>query len=118
MCFCVWNINGLSVSKLTNLHDCFSKFDMILLCETWISVDSTSSYDLSDYAKYELRRPKTNKAKRSSGGVLCYVRKSILAGVEIVNEPNKIRKSYDRLWLKLDRAFFGLNRHLYICLLY
>ena len=65
------------------------------------------------------RRLKSHRTKRSSGGILCYIRKSIAPGICLVPDPLHSKNSFnDRLWLKLDRSFFGFNKHLFICLCY
>ena len=55
------------------------------------------------------------RLRRGSGGLICYIKKEIEEGVK--NVPcNKCLE--DRLWLKLDADFFGLDEDVFLCLAY
>jgi exonuclease III len=72
--------------------------------------------NIQGYKSINITRSRTNiKAKRGSGGLMCYIKNEIEEGV--TNVPcNKC--SEDRLWLKLDANFFGLYEDLFLCLAY
>ena len=61
-------------------------------------------------------RSRSNKrAKRGSGGLTCYIREEINEGIEHVNCA---KTSEDRLWIKLQADFFGLDKDVFLCLAY
>ena len=112
----MWNINGLSTDKLIEQIDHFKNFDIILLCETWLKPQHPYDMNIQGYKSINITRSPTNvKAKRGSGGLMCYIKKEIEEGVN--NVPCE-KCSEDRLWLKLDAVFFGLDKDVYLCLAY
>ena len=108
-----WIINGLSskldypdlVNKLTN-------YDVIFLYESWSNPDSV--YDLNGYRCYNFYRSyKNTRARRSSGGVVVFIRESVLPGVQIV------RSHFETIiWLKICKRFFKLYEDVYIAGVY
>ena len=86
-----------------------------MLNETWLRPNSPYNLNMKDYLLHIINRPSTNKkAKRGSGGLICYHRKEITDGIEFINSPEHT----DRLWVKLDKCFFGFQKDIYICSVY
>ena len=83
-----WNINGLG-DKLGYPHilSQLLQFDIIFLSETWLPADSKNDPDL-DISGYETNNfPRAyihEKAYRSSGGLIMYVKHSVSKYVKIV----------------------------------
>ena len=91
----------------------FNEFDIILLCETWLKPNHPYDMNIKDFDSICISRSGTSrKAKRGSGGLMCYFRKEIKEGIE------GLQRSEDRLWIKLCANFFGLDKDLYLCLAY
>ena len=95
------------------LHDdvCGSylkQYDIVLLCETW--ADPRNDYVLEGYHALNYARTKKHKkAKRSSGGLIIFIKNAVLKGIEILHNNEDLIA-----WLKLDKSFFGLEKHLYL----
>ena len=61
-------------------------------------------------------RTLTNKrAKRRSGGLICYIKDVISDGIQQIDGTIKHE---DRLWLKLNSSFFGFSSDLFLCFTY
>ncbi|CAC5383251.1 unnamed protein product [Mytilus coruscus] len=60
-----------------------------------------------------MQKEKKN-ARRHSGGIIGYYKKEIAKGITNINGT----KSQNRLWLKLEKEFFGFKEDLYICAIY
>ena len=89
-----------------------NKYDVILLCETWTS--KLSSLSISGFEVFASHRPKINKkARRCSGGVILYVKESLLKAVTVVKDDVP-----DMLWVRLDKNHFGFVNDLLLCLCY
>ena len=113
---CMWNINGFKIDKLIENIDFFKRFDLILLCETWHNLHNMHNFDIKDYTYISSCRARTNrKAKRNSGGLLCYVKDIIKEGIEQIS---CYKNSDDRIWIKLHASFFGFKRDVFLCLVY
>ena len=109
-----WNINGLSQEKLNDdvLGSMLKEYDIILLSETWTSIDDT--FDLQGFSYYNYPRlSKHQAAKRNSGGLGIFVRNSIQEGVEILNGNNDVIA-----WLRLHAPFFGTGNDIYVANVY
>ena len=110
-----WNIKGLSADKRTSqdFTDFISKYDIICLSETW--TNSKSNIHLNNYSKpiHSYRRFQNRRAMRPSGGIIIYIKDSIRKGITVV------RNNIDCIvWLKLDKTFFNLESHIYLCATY
>ncbi len=108
-----WNVHGLS--KKLNDHDFTSillEYDIIGLTETWTSTRSNIN-KLHGYDKFHHYRHKGKKRGRPSGGILIYFKKALKPGISKIPQTHE-----DLLWIKLDKHFFGLKRHLYYCVVY
>ena len=99
-----------SDSKFSSFLNCH---DIICLTETWTNKDST--LDLKGYSKpiHSYRRLQHRRAKRSSGGIVIYIKDNIRKGVTLVkNDIDCI------VWLKLDKMFFNIESDVYLCVVY
>ena len=63
--FCIWNINGFSVSKLVDLCNYFTKFDFVCLSETWLKDEISFVIDLPGYVHFSFCRHSTNHRAKS-----------------------------------------------------
>ena len=54
-----------------------------------------------------------NISKRLFGGILLFVKKNLRNGVKILENDKK-----DKLWIKLKKDFFGLEKDIFICFAY
>ena len=96
--------------------DNFRKYDIFLLCETWLKPQHPYDMNIHGFKCINVCRPQSNKrAKRDSGGLMCYIRKEIEEGIEHVICA---KNSEDRLWLKLQANFFGFEKDVFLCLAY
>ena len=74
----MWNINGFNLEKANDLMNYFFKYDVILLNETWIKSSSDLDYNIPEFKMIMQCRVKSNvKAKRASGGLICYIMEKI-----------------------------------------
>ena len=91
------------MDKLIDLLPFITNYDLIFLIETWMNPDFSFNYSISGYTMITKCRKQTNKrAKRRSGGLLCYMKDSITSGI---NQIDGIVENDDRLWLKLHSSF-------------
>ena len=110
----VWNINGLSQSKLDKriAGSMLLKYDIILLCETWAAEDADfvlNGYIYHNYpGRYKHRSP-----KRHSGGIALFIRKTIQDGVTLGNYTNDTIA-----WVGLKKSFFRFPRDIYLACIY
>jgi exonuclease III len=109
-----WNIHGLG-NKLDDsdrsLLDIISKFDVFAMVETWLS-DQTSP-KVEKYHGFHKYRPKSYKAKRSSGGISLYVKRDWKRGIKRLEGKNEYI-----LWIKFKKSFFKMANDLYIGAVY
>ena len=104
---CSWNINGQSQFKLSDdvLGKFFTRFDIILLCETW--TDEESKFELKGFTFYNYPRKILHQnAKRSSSGLGIFVRNDIARGVTFLKHNKDIITL-----IKLDKDYFRLKHH-------
>ena len=110
-----WNIEGLTEAKQSceQFTNFLSQYHVICLSETW--TNKQSQIKLSGYSNpiHSYRRLQNRKAKRSSGGIIIYIKDSIRKGVKL------IRNNIDCLiWLKFDKTFFQIRNDLYLGMTY
>ena len=115
MRFIQWNIEGLSEAKQSCEHftNFLSQYHIICLSETW--TNKHSHIELSGYSRpiHSYRRLHNRSAKRSSGGIIIYIKYNIRTGVKL------IRNNIDCLiLLKFDKSFFQICNDLYIGVTY
>ena len=108
-------MEGLTASKQS--CDDFTKFlsehDIICLTETWTS--KNSRIELNGYSNpiHSYRRFKNRRAKRSSGGIIVYIKDDIRQGIKLV------KNNVDCLiWIKLEKNFFSIEEDIYIGITY
>ena len=82
--------------------------DIVLLVETW--TNELCDLDLTGYEYFALHRPKTKKAKRSSGGIVVYYKQSLAKHVSIHKQSDD-----NIIWLKIDT---GCDKVTFICVCY
>ena len=88
--------------------------DILFLIETWHNTDSiVSDYISNNYTVYNVCRPKIKTAKRSSGGIVALVNKSITRFVTCI-------KSYSEgiVWLKIQKEAYHSQYDIYVCCVY
>ena len=92
----------------------FEESDILLFTETWTSEYEEAELQVENFDFIPLHRTELHpRAKRSSGGLLIYLRSSLR------NVLTFIQSSCDDiLWMKLNGAYFGLQKQIYICLSY
>ena len=109
-----WNIEGLTSDKIndTQFLDIVSDFSILCLVETWSSGDT--HLNIPGYAFLcSTTRMKHKNARRHSGGIAVYVKNTISKGI------SKLRNTHcDIQWIKLEKAFFSLERDLYLASVY
>ena len=88
------------------------KYDLVLLNEIW--TNHQSAIDITGYESYCSHRKRVdNKARRLSGGVICYVKSCHTRGIKLVQNETS-----DILWLMLDKHYFGTKNEILLCLTY
>ena len=113
-----WNVNGLRNKGLdyNKLHDdnflkCIEEFDIVGLVETHSDIDEV--LNIPGYSAVTASRPKSKKARKSSGGTAVFIKNTISKGVSHVKSPsNKF------IWLKLCRNFFNLQQDTFVAVIY
>ena len=111
-CVCL-NINGCLSSKLE--CDDFIKLvnchDVIFLSETW--TNKYSNLNLDGFIPVAKHRRKKVKARRESGGLVCYFRESIFRGI------HEEKWSFeDGLCFRLDKTWFGWDKDIFLLCVY
>ena len=108
-----WNIHGLG----DKINDEFFldkiKSDINILLETWRG--ESKEYKIPEYSMFSKSRKKRKKAKRHSGGIIVYYRKSLGQGISVVQNGSF---SENRMWIRLDKSFFGFQNDIYLCTVY
>ena len=105
-----WNINGLTHCKLLDdiLGKFLSKYDIILLCETWTSDQEDIALDGFEF--YNFSRPSRHcNAKRNSGGLGVFIRNHIKNHVKFVKKHEDVI-----VWFKLEKEYFNLPKDIYL----
>lgn len=109
------NIAGGLKRKWTSpdIQNLITRHDIFCFIESWLSPDD-SCPSIDDYMTFRSERKNKHKnARRHSGGLLIYCKKSIFGGITKLNNNHS-----DIQWLKLDKTFFGLTHDLYMCIIY
>ncbi|CAC5411506.1 unnamed protein product [Mytilus coruscus] len=108
-----WNIQGLGCKLEDDYFLSSLKYDINILMETWKSADSSTN--IINFSYVQKSRKKKLRPKRYSGGIIVYYKSTLYKGIsEVLN----VTKSDNRLWLKLDKFFFGLKKDIYLCACY
>ena len=104
---------GLSQEVLDENKDYYSNFDFFCAAETWL-VDESPELFLDGFHSIPYHRPdKHVNARRGSGGMYVFIRKSILKGVKILHNHKDLIA-----WFRFNKSFFGLKKDLYIATCY
>ena len=108
-----WNVQGL-LSKFSDSDfiNIANSYDVLIFTETWHA--KTTNIKLDNFDSFSCPRPKCNrKAKRDSGGVIVYFKKTISSGVVLskINEKGII-------WFKLKASYFSTKNDVYVCACY
>ena len=107
------NMYGLSQDDLDENKDYYSGFDFVCASETWLDVDSSELF-LDGFHGIPYHRPdKHINARRGSGGMYVFIRKSVLKGIKILHNHKDLIA-----WFRLNKSFFGLKDDLYIATCY
>ena len=106
--FGCWNVKGYNVDKLK--LQVFEKLDIFCLCESWIT--NASSISLPGYSFFFSSALKRKRRGRPSGGLIFYFRESLKNGISLQETNNNF------IWIKMDKDFFNLENHLYVCAVY
>ena len=102
-----WNITGFHVHKVEDFID---SFDILGSVETWTHQDSPIS--LPGYKHVHHTAKKLKKKSRRSGGILVYYKDTIGNGVKLMSQCDY------RIWLNLDKNFFGTEFDVYLAVIY
>ena len=87
------------------------QYDIVLLCETWTNEENEPV--LNGYVCFGKYRRRKKRAKRDSGGLVCFVRESVSKGVTIENWDYE-----DGMCMKLNKECFGWVEDLFLLLVY
>ena len=108
-----WNVNGLGQKHRDNLFLDHIKCDIHILLETWKG--ESPDIKIPNYGSFSKCRTRKKKARRNSGGIIVYFKNHLKKGIEyLVNST----ESKNRMWIKLDKTFFSIDKDLYICGIY
>lgn len=107
-----WNINGLGDKLKDDLFKKeISKHDIIFLLESHVA---TSDMDTIDgFHCTQVNHHKTKQNGKIDGGIIMLLKPHIIKGITIIDKSQQ-----DYIWCKLDKHFFGLEKHIYICTAY
>jgi hypothetical protein len=112
---CTWNVGGLFPANLNKITDAnfleeIIGHDIILLTETHLGKDE--NIVPHGYKYYPVRRPRSAN-NRYFGGLGIFIKVTTLPGIEIMKNT-----SLDYQWVKLEKLFFNLSKHILLCLAY
>ena len=89
------------------------EYDIICLSETWSN--KNTNIDLNGYSNpiHSYRKYQHRRARRSSGGIIIYIKDSLRKGVKLIkNEVDCL------VWLKFDKTFFHIETDIYLPVVY
>ena len=109
-----WNINCLRSKLLDKSSDPLflkeiSNFDIACLSELKCNM---ANINFEGYKTHIIQRRGACKG-RFFGGIAILVKQNIRRGIKFMTST-----SSEYQWFKLDRTFFGLKRHIYVCFTY
>lgn len=107
-------INNLKLNKLEDpeVLNRVKTFDILCLQEIQCESKDALNTKIPGYSIYAFSR-KMSKNNRFFGGSAILIKKYLRPGIKIVESKNA-----DRIWLKLSKTFFNLDRDLYFCSAY
>lgn len=100
-----WKLSDESLIKKITDHDIFG------VIEAWTY--ENSDIEIPNYYSYNKYRNLSKNARRASGGIICYIKRSIKHGVRILGSANE-----NLLWLELKKEVFNFVKPVYLCLCY
>ena len=109
----LWNVHGLTKSKLQDpsFLQIFDPYHILILIETWTKPNDNTA--LRGFKEFPAHRLNTKpSARRAYGGVIVYIKFELLEGVSL------LKCDSDKIWLKFDKLFFGLNNDVLLCACY
>ena len=117
-----WNIYGLTEEINGSKHyksnedeflQILSKFDILCLQETHCGQDIVNHLTFQGFKLRHFNRPKSSN-NRFYGGMPIIFREYISKGISFLSSKDH----HDKLWLKLEKSFFGFERDIYLCFIY
>ena len=87
------------------------QYDSIFLSETWSN--KYSNLDIDGYEHFAKYRKKKLKARRESGGLVTYFKKSVVKGVH-----EEVWDNEDGMCFRLDKGFFGWDQDVFLLCVY
>ena len=108
-----WNVHGLGDKIKDDFFTERIKSDINILLETWKG--ENKDLHLEGYNSFTKIRKKAKKSRRHSGGIIVFYKKTMLKGITYIKDGTN---SNNRLWMKLEKSFFGLDDDIYICAVY
>lgn len=107
------NLDGTRTYKTSypDFIKSLSRFDIVCLEETHL--ESHENFEIPGYEVKMNCRRKSPNANRAYGGLAIAVRVGILPCIEFL--PNK---STEYMWMKLKKQYFGLDKDLFIAVVY
>ena len=107
-----WNINGL----YDKVHDDLflneiCKHDLLFITETHLK--NEEHINVTGYYTLHRNHHQIKSNGKIDGGIAMLCKDNLQKGITIVNDQNP-----DYIWFKLDRQFFTLDKHLYVCAAY
>ena len=110
--FATLNVNGLARKlKFDFFKAIVQKYDFFSVVESWCSRQST--VNIAGYSHFSEVAVKTHKKGRGSGGVVFYFNNRFKNGVHLMPSSNK-----HCMWIKLDSSMFGLDRDIFLGVIY
>ena len=108
-----WNIHGLGDKYMDPSFIENIKSDINVILETWKG--ESADTQINGFVSISKSRKKNKRSKRHSGGIIVYIKKQIYPGIEYLKDGSQ---SPNRMWLKLNKTFFGTGTHIYLCAVY
>ena len=108
------NTNGFKTCKLNDdeFQHVLRKHDILCLQETHCKQTDIKTMSLKGFTIKHFAR-KTSANNRAFGGLMLIYRNFLAKGIKIIEQSTP-----DKIWIKLDKNFFGLSSDLYICFVY
>ena len=113
ICFVHFNTQCLCSKRVNKLHDdffidLFGRNDILLFAETWTS--ELSDISVNNFETVPLHRvDKHRGSRRDSGGLICYIRSSLMSFVNVY-----AKDSDDIIILKVCKTLLGIDHDLYL----
>lgn len=88
------------------------KYDINILLETWKG--SNPNYNFTEFKTFQKCRKKKKSSRRYSGGIIILYKSNLHQGISLFD----ITPSENRIWMKLNKYFFGFRIDIFICVCY